>query len=324
VFKHTPDNRLKYSTCINKIKTKEGTLFSPRKMMLHQGDTSLLMLHPDKQDKIYRMDLNRSDVVEEWKAHEHMPVADILPLTKYAQMTPDSTLLGLNSLGFMTLDPRLQGSKVVDSKSHFYKPSGKPMLSCAATTDEGHMVVGSRNGDIRLFSAKTIATPKKELEQAPRAKTNLPGFGDPVIGIDVTADGKWVLATCKTYLLVVPTEFKDTTGFEVPMGKDKPAPRRLQLKREHIIQMGGKISFTPARFNTGTDMERSIVTSTGPFIVTWNFRKVKQNKLDEYQIKQYKEDVVADEFRFGTDKAIVVATPNDVSMAQKVVKTFSS
>ncbi len=34
--------------------------------MLHEQDTSLLLLHPEKSDKIFRMDLNRGDIVEEW------------------------------------------------------------------------------------------------------------------------------------------------------------------------------------------------------------------------------------------------------------------
>lgn len=82
---------------------------------------------------------------------------------------------------------------------------------------------------------------------------------DPIIGVDTTADGKWILATTKTYLLVIPTEFQGgKSGFEVllplpsglisfkySMGKDKPAPRRLQLRREHIAQMGGKVSSFP-------------------------------------------------------------------------------
>lgn len=77
------------------------------------------------------------------------------------------------------------------------------------------------------------------------------------------------------------------------MGKHKPVPRRLQLKREDLVRMGGQVTFTPARFNTSdpenphAPPERSIVTSSGPYVITWNFRKVKQNVLDEYQIKQY-------------------------------------
>jgi len=267
------------------------------------------------------MDLNRSDVIEEWKTHEYHPVKELFSQAKYSQLSDEQTLLGLNDLGFMTLDPRLPKEKVVDSKSYFYKPSTKPQFTCAATTGSGQMAVGSKNGDVRLYNEKTLQQSKKELEQAPRAKTQLPGFGDPVIGIDVTEDGLWILATCKTYLLVIPTSISgtDSTGFDKSMGKEKPVPRRLQLKREHIVQMGGKINFTPARFNVGTDKERSIVTSTNQYVITWNFRKVRQNKLDEYQIRQYKDYVVADQFKYGDDKSIVVTLRNDVVLAKKGV-----
>jgi len=43
--------------------------------------------------------------------------------------------------------------------------------------------------------------------------------------VDVTADGKWILATCKTYLIVINTDIKDTkvTGFQKSMGQNKVA-----------------------------------------------------------------------------------------------------
>jgi len=46
---------------------------------------------------------------------------------------------------------------------------------------------------------------------------------DPIIGVDVTADGKWILATCKTYLIVINAEIKDSgvTGFSKSMGQNK-------------------------------------------------------------------------------------------------------
>jgi hypothetical protein len=77
----------------------------------------------------------------------------------------------------MTIDPRLPREKVVDNRSFFYKPSTKPQFTCAATAGSGQMAIGSKNGDIRLYSDKTLQQPKKDLEQAPRAKTQLPGFG---------------------------------------------------------------------------------------------------------------------------------------------------
>lgn len=42
------------------------------------------------------------------------------------------------------------------------------------------------------------------------------------------------------------------------------------------------------RFNTGKDQEaNAIVTSTGEFVVAWDFAKVKKGQLDKYEIKKY-------------------------------------
>jgi hypothetical protein len=60
-----------------------------------------------------------------------------------------------------------------------------------------------------------------------------------------------------------------------------------------------------------------VIISTGPYVITWNFRRVKQGKLYDYQIKQYGENVVADNFKYGQDRNIIVALPDDVQMASK-------
>eukprot|EP01087_Luapelamoeba_hula_P014797 TRINITY_DN4389_c0_g1_i2.p2 TRINITY_DN4389_c0_g1~~TRINITY_DN4389_c0_g1_i2.p2 ORF type:complete len:395 (-),score=83.63 TRINITY_DN4389_c0_g1_i2:57-1241(-) len=320
VFQHTPQKGgVKLSATIKNVRTPAGKLFTPQKIMLHQEDEALLMLNPDDKNKIYKMDLHRGDIVEEWET-SHTP-SRLLAETKYAQTTPSRTLLGMTGNGFYRVDPRLSGKKQVSSNTYMFGKDSN--FSCGATTEAGQLVVGTRKGDVRLFSANTLRQSSTAIDRAPRAKTNLPGFGDAVKGIDVTADGKWVLATSKTYLLVIPTKIDNSTGFETQMGKRKPAPRRLQLRPAHVKQLGGQINFTTAYFNVGTGMERSIVTSTGPYVITWNFRKVKQNILDEYQIKKYEDTVVADQFKYGEDSAVIVTMPDDVTMARKtVVKTL--
>lgn len=82
--------------------------------------------------------------------------------------------------------------------------------------------------------------------------------------------------------------------------------------------VGGQVSFTPARFNLGS-AETSIVTSTGPFVVTWSFDRVKRGILDVYTIHKYEQDVVAEGFRYGQDRSLVVTLPDDVKLAHKVV-----
>ena len=60
------------------------------------------------------------------------------------------------------------------------------------------MVVGSQDGQIRLYNGK----------QFTRANTAVPGLGAPITSVDVTYDGKWILATTKSYLMVVKTIYK--------------------------------------------------------------------------------------------------------------------
>ncbi len=37
------------------------------------------------------------------------------------------------------------------------------------------------------------------------AKNLFPGWGEPINHIEVTKNGKWLLATCKNYLILLPT-----------------------------------------------------------------------------------------------------------------------
>jgi hypothetical protein len=205
--------------------------------------------------------------------------------------------------------------------------ASKVGFTTLSTTDKGYIAIGSEKGDIRLYDRLGVI-----------AKTNLPGLGDPIVGTDVSADGKWVLATTKTYLLLIDCEQKDgkfsgKLGFERAFPKDaKPKPVRLGLTPAHVAQFQHEtkapISFTPAKFNTGTgrDAETTIVTSTGPFIVTWSMKKILKGQKGDplkgpkdvpYNIKRYSEDVKADDFRFGSDKGIIVALPNEVDMVLK-------
>ena len=102
----------------------------------------------------------------------------------------------------------------------------------------------------------------------------------------------------------------------------KAKPRRLQLKPEHVAWMGTNVSFTHARFNTGPGSEKTIVSSSVPYVITWNFDRVKIGKVHDYSIKQYAEDVLVDNFKFGADRNIIVALAGNIEMiSQKQLQT---
>lgn len=230
-------------------------------------------------------------------------------------MTAAQPFIGLSKNALFRIDPRVAGNKLVEEQLKQYV--SKNDFSAAATTEKGHIAVASNKGDVRLFDRLGI-----------NAKTHIPALGEAIIGLDVSADGHWVLATCRTYLLLIDAMQKDgknegKLGFEKSFAKDsKPQPRRLGLTPSHVAQFQHEtkqpISFTPAKFNTGVDdKETSIVTATGPFIVTWNLKKVLAGKKDPYTIKRYAEEVKADNFKFGSDKNVIVALPNEVNMVAK-------
>jgi hypothetical protein len=47
------------------------------------------------------------------------------------------------------------------------------------------------------------------------------------------------------------------------------------------------------------------VTSSGAFVIAWNFRRVKLGNVNSYTIKRYDDKVVADSFKFNGDRDIV-------------------
>lgn len=212
--------------------------------MLHEQDQAMVLMNPGEPNNLYKLDLARGKIVEEWKVHDDIPVSHIAPNDKFAQTTHTQTLVGTSRNGVFRIDPRLSGNKLVDSEYKQY--ATKADFSGVATTSTGLLAVASEKGDIRLFDAI-----------GKNAKTALPALGDPIIGVDVTASGRYIVATCKTHLYVVDTmitegRYSGKLGFERSFPANaRPTPKVLQLKPEHVMYMGNGVSFTPARYVDG-------------------------------------------------------------------------
>ena len=210
------------------------------KVMLHQQDSKMVLMNTAEPHSLYSMDIERGKIVEEWKVHEDVTVDHIAPDTKFAQTTPGQTLVGASHNALFRIDPRVSGHKMVDSQYKQYVSKNK--FSGVATTESGKLAVASAKGDIRLFDSI-----------GKNAKTALPPLGDPIIGVDVTADGRWIVATTKTYLLLIDTligegRYAGSLGFDRSFPANaKPMPRRLQLRGEHVAYMNHEINFSPAR-----------------------------------------------------------------------------
>lgn len=318
------DGDLKFETAINNLKDSNKKSLNPDNMMLHMKDQYMIISDKTLDNKrLYKMDLNRGQLIEEWEIDKYRDVVSYGSNSKFSALTDEQTLIGLASNGLFRIDPRLPASKIVDDEATFLQQ--KPKFLSLATTSQGYIVVASKTGEIRLYN-----------RLGKFATTLIPSLGEEIRGIDVSQDGRWVLATCKTYLLLIDVMIGPfqknlgSLGFTRYFDKDKkPRPKRLTIKPEHVAYMAAEsgkqpLNFTKAYFNTGIDStETSIITSTGPYLISWPLKKAARKKADNdqeqiYSIKKYAQNVVAENFKFGSSSNVVVTLENDVSLANRL------
>ncbi|KAJ4892832.1 hypothetical protein Rs2_19626 [Raphanus sativus] len=260
-----------------------------KKALLMRAETNMLLM--SQNPGIHQLDIETGKVISEWKFEKDgvdISMTDITNDAKAAQLDPSgSTFLGLDTNRLCRWDMRDPVGMVQDlatptvltwAQGHqFSRGTG---FSCFATTGDGSIVTGSFDGQIRLYSRDNLN----------KAKTAFPGLGAPVTHVDATYDGKWIVGTTDTYLIVISTLFTDkagktTTGFEGPMGNNMSAPRLLKLTPLHAHLAGSNNKFRNAQFSWVTEdgkQERHVVATVGKFSVIWNFQQVKDGSHECY------------------------------------------
>ena len=274
-----------------RLKDGAGGAFTPQRALLARGETNLLLLTPDaggaagsRSHSVFQFDIEREAVVSRWQCARDdvpLPMRDIVADNKGAQLEQGSTFMGLDDNRLCRWDMRAAGGSVQTLMSSptlgyaaghdFARGTG---FRCMATTGSGDVVVGAADGRVRLYSDATLR----------QAKTSFPGIGAPITHVDVTYDGKFVLATTDAYVMVISTSFRDaksgkvSTGFRAKMGSAIAAPRLLRLLPHDVARTGGA-PLTKARFTwvtTEGSAERWVSAACGSYSVVWNFRHVKQ------------------------------------------------
>ncbi|XP_009791929.1 protein CYPRO4-like [Nicotiana tabacum] len=271
---------------------------TPRKALLLRAETNMLLMSPVTDKKphskgLHQFDIETGKVVSEWKFEKDgtdISMRDITNDSKGAQMDPSgSTFLGLDDNRLCRWDMRdrhgmvqnlVNESTPVLNWTQGHQFSRGTNFQCFATTGDGSIVVGSLDGKIRLYSSSSMRM----------AKTAFPGLGSPITHVDVTYDGKWILGTTDTYLVLICTLFIDKngstkTGFAGRMGNKISAPRLLKLNPLDS-HMAGANKFRNAQFSWVTEngkQERHLVATVGKFSVIWNFQQVKDSSHGCYQ-----------------------------------------
>lgn len=205
------------------VKEVDGTHVTPSNLLLHENEGKLVFKNEKDPSKIYIYDLETGKLQQTIKTGKDKVVFNsICNDTKTAQRDVSRTLYGIETQGMHQIDPRIGDNSLVNSK--LYKSNY--LFNTIAPTPTGGFAVGSANGDIRMY---------KQMGQI--AKSALPGLGEPIKSIDISSDCKWLLGTCQTYILVLPTTNDDgVSGFEKSITKSKPQPLKLQLDPKDIVK----------------------------------------------------------------------------------------
>lgn len=272
---------------------------TPKKALLMRAETNMLLMSPMQDGKPHSMGLNQLDIetgkiVTNWKFEKDgadITMRDITNDNKGSQLDPsESTFLGLDDNRLCRWDMRdrkgmVQNLATANSPvlnwTQGHQFSRGTNFQCFATTGDGSIVVGSIDGKIRLYSTSSMR----------QAKTAFPGLGSPITHVDVTFDGKWILGTTDTYLILICTVFSDKdgktkTGFEGRMGNKISAPRLLKLTPLDSHLAGANNKFHGGQFSWVTEngkQERHLVATVGKFSVIWNFQQVKNSGHECYQ-----------------------------------------
>ncbi|RVW49851.1 Protein CYPRO4 [Vitis vinifera] len=292
-----------------------------RRGFLMKAETNMLLMSPLKDGKphatgLHQLDIETGKIVTEWKFEKDGTDITMRDVTNDAKEGWVQNIATASS-------PVLHWTQ-----GHQF--SRGTNFQCFATTGDGSIVVGSLDGKIRLYSRTSMR----------QAKTAFPGLGSPITHVDVTYDGKWILGTADTFLILICTSFTDKngktkTGFSGRMGNKIPAPRLLKLTPVDSHMAGVDNKFHGGQFSWVTEngkQERHLVATVGKFSVIWNFQQVKNSSHECYQNQQglkscycYKivlKDESIVESRFMHDKfavsdspeaPLVVATPLKVS-----------
>jgi len=281
----------------------EKMTITPKKMLLQEQDTKMLMLDKKDEKKVFYVDLEKGKVIQELQADEYNRITDIAPESKQAFLTPSPVFLGINEKNIFKLDPRMKASEASVSKKIYTQNN---YFQSIATNMYGNFAVGNQAGEIRLY---------KDVGQ--NAKNLYPGLGDPILSIDCTKDGRFILATCKNYLIFLPVCFENKNGFNQTLKNvEKATPRVLKLQPKTLLKYDLKeINFKSGRFDENEkEKEKYIVAATDELLVTWSLKNVLEGKVLRYEVKKVNDKVVSDEFKYNNEDKVLVIMPKEVAM----------
>ena len=303
------ENNFNNNTSFIPFKNNENVQISDAKMF--NGDNQILFKDKINKDTLWQYDINKESIVQEWKCGDNgAKLIDFTHSQKLGQLSPYCDIYGINKNKIFSMDGRVnRKNKIVEDK--IYGPGSSKDFTCIATPQFEAFAIGSKDGNIRLYN-----------DINKNAKTLIPCFGDPIISIDITKNGDYLLVTCEKYLMLINTRGDhDENAFTVTLKRAKRKPITLKLSPEDVVNKKlGEDNYTPAKFDINKTTNETIITSSlGPYIIVWNLEQVKKGILNSYQIKNVNEYVIGNTTKFDKNK-LIVTMPNKVLLQEEEIQ----
>jgi len=308
VYQAFEDDQFNFVCNLPPVKSLTGAELNPRKLMLTEQDTKVLMLNKDAQDeKVYYMDLEKGKIINELGGKNTAAIADISTYSKNSDMTNNQLFFGCNQKNIFQMDPRVKDSVVMERPY-----ATNYMFNTISGAQDGAFVVGSQDGSLRMYN-----------QCSGNAKNLLPSLlGEPIIHIDTSKDAAFILATCRSHIMLIPTFQDGKSGFSTTFRKDnKPRPIILKVNPKALAKNGiQNLNYSYAIFDNKSQKETLIAANSGPYLILWDLSKVLGGKHDTSTIKSLGDTIVQNQFKYNTDKLIAALPHKLVSQSAKVSK----
>ena len=272
----------------------KGNQIYPIKLLIQDMDSKLVFSDKKQRDSLFYYDLNKTKIVNEFKPKANKNIKDIALIGgKQAAFNENPYLISVSSQSINKLDPRI-AKPVVHKKEYKTKVDFTKVLS----TNNDNFLVGSTNGDVRLFNSV-----------GSNAKNLIPSlFGDAIKFIDSSKDGKYVLLTFKRYLVLLPTFQKGYSAFNTTFkNNSRPRPIVLRVNPAKLLKNGLKDPvFTSARFDEKKDqLEKYIMATCGNLFITWNLAKILKGNINPDAIDGVDDILVNGEFVYNQNDLVM-------------------
>ena len=303
------NNNINKTTSFIPFKNNTNVQISEAKMF--SGDNHILFKDKINEDTLWEYDLNKESIVQEWKCGDNgAKLIDFTHSKKLGQLSPYCDIYGINKNKIFSMDGRVnRPNKIVEDK--IYGPGASKDFTCIGTPEFEAFATGSKDGNIRLYN-----------DISKNAKTLIPCYGDPIISIDITKNGDYLLVTCEKYLMLINTRGEhNENAFTVSLRRARRKPITLKMSPEDVVNRQlGEDNYTPAKFDINKSTNETIITSSlGPYIIVWNFEQVKKGIVNSYQLKNVNEYVIGNTTKFNKNK-LIVTMPNEVLLQDEEIE----